>query len=263
MSSTDSLQIFFKNVGQHKLLSREEEAVLAKRVSEGDLQARDQMISSNVRLAISIAKKFQNRGADLEDLIQESTIGLVKAVERFDYKRGFKFSTYASWWIKQAISRYLSNQIRMIRVPTQAGSLSYKIDKLIKEYKEEFKCSPTNEEIADILGVTESAIINVQTMGYCNKSLNDVIRKGSSQEGKTTLQDVVPDSSDSIEIVLENREISDLVKRAIQRLTPKEEKILRLRFGLAEEDDCTDSIFDISQAEIKVLDQRASNREDV
>ena len=155
MSSLDS---YFKQVGRSKLLTREQEVSLAKRIEKGDKLAREKMIESNLRLAISIAKKYYKSGCSMEDLIQESNIGLMKAVEKFDWRRGFKFSTYASWWIKQSVRRHISANKSSVRVPAHASSLIYKINKVVEEYEEEVGDRPTIEEISDILGVTEQMV---------------------------------------------------------------------------------------------------------
>ena len=123
----DNIQLFFNDVGKSSLLTKEEEVSLSKRIERGDKLARDEMIKANVRLAISIAKKYQNKGCPLEDLIQESNIGLMKAVDRFDWRRGFKFSTYACWWIKQAVRRHIASHSSSIRLPSHAKSLFWKM----------------------------------------------------------------------------------------------------------------------------------------
>ena len=134
-----SIDAYFKQVGRSKLLTREEEVSLSKRIEKGDELARAKMIESNLRLAISIAKKYHKSGCSMEDLIQESNIGLMKAVEKFDWRRGFKFSTYASWWIKQSVRRHIASHRSAVRVPAHASSLIYKVNQVIKEYEEEFK----------------------------------------------------------------------------------------------------------------------------
>ena len=154
----DLLDIYMKSAGKRPLLTREQEVELSKKIEAGDQFARQVMIESNLRLAISIAKKYYKSGCPMEDLIQESNIGLMKAVERFDWRRGFKFSTYASWWIRQSVSRYVSTQKNTVRVPSHAASLAIKIKKLIAEYEEEMGTRPTTEEMAEVLGVTTSEV---------------------------------------------------------------------------------------------------------
>ena len=154
----NSLDPYFKNVGRKKLLTREEEVYLSQKIEKGDELARAHMIEANLRLAISIAKKYYYSGCNMDDLIQESNIGLMKAVEKFDWRRGFKFSTYASWWIRQSVCRYISSHKNTIKIPAHASSLSYKIKNLMSEYEDEFGHRPTIPEISEILGVTESMV---------------------------------------------------------------------------------------------------------
>ena len=129
---------YFKDVGKHKLLTKEEEVELYKRIEKGDKTAREKMINSNLRLAISIAKSYYRDGINMDDLIQESNIGLLRAIERFDWKKGFKFSTYASWWIRQSVSKFANGESGVIKVPTHASSLGWKYSNLAKEYLDEF-----------------------------------------------------------------------------------------------------------------------------
>ena len=147
-----SLDAYFAYSGRHELLTREEEVSLAKRIESGDDLARQIMIESNLRLAISIAKKYAKYGSNLEDLIQESNIGLIKAVEKFDWRRGFKFSTYATWWIKQAVTRSLTSESTQLKIPSHTLSNARKIWSIQKEYRENFGCEPSEDELSEILG---------------------------------------------------------------------------------------------------------------
>tara|TARA_R110002126_G_scaffold47318_12_gene132520 strand:- start:3127 stop:3915 length:789 start_codon:yes stop_codon:yes gene_type:complete len=249
------LDSYFRNVGKTKLLSRAQEVTLAQKIEKGDQHARDHMVNANLRLAISIAKRYQNRGCSLEDLIQEANIGLMKAVERFEWQRGFKFSTYASWWIRQAVSRHVTSHSRTIRVPAHASGLSYKIRNLQKEYSEEFGVQPTNEEIAEILEVSVNIVEAAISSGRMTISLNAEI--GDSEKGGTkTLQDVIadPNSDDPIE-TMDKAKMIKIVSAALSTLTPREEKIVRLRFGL-EEDGKNHDKFGISKDEIDELNRR-------
>ena len=144
---------FFKEVGRHPLLTREQEVQLAKAIEAGDKSARDKMVQSNLRLAISIAKQYNKSGCSLEDLIQESTVGLMEAVDRFDWRKGFKFSTYACWWIKQAVRRHVTSQSSMIRLPNHARTVLWQASQLHKDYVESFGSEPTLEEIASVIGI--------------------------------------------------------------------------------------------------------------
>lgn len=251
---SQTLQQFFKEVKKTDLLTRDQEVELAKKILQGDQAARNQMIKANIRLAISIAKMYQNRGSDLEDLIQEATLGLMKAVSRFDYKRGFKFSTYASWWIKQAVSRHVATHSRTIRIPSHASGLRMKIDRAVQEYKREFDCLPSDIEIADMLGVSLSAVESAQLIGKCTVSLTEPTG-GIGGEGKT-LQEIIPDESNSVDMILENQEIVSVVRKTLNCLTEREEKILRLRFGISEEDESDLPQFAITSEEIDQIHKR-------
>ena len=155
-----NLDTYFKSVGSRPLLTRQQEVDLAKKIEQGDSYARQVMIESNLRLAISIAKKYAKYGSNLEDLIQESNIGLIKAVEKFDWRKGFKFSTYACWWIKQSVIRHLTSDSTILKVPSHTLSNARKIYSVIKEYNEEFDIDPTEEEIAEILGLSIKNVKN-------------------------------------------------------------------------------------------------------
>ena len=231
----NSISAYMGEVSQHNLLTREEDVILSKRIEKGDKLARDKMIQSNLRLAISIAKKYSNKGCSLEDLIQESNIGLMKAVDRFDWRRGFKFSTYASWWIRQSVSRHLSMHRTTVRVPSHASGMYFKILRLIKEYEREFNQEPTNQELADILGVSTSAIeAALSTSRFQNTYSLD---QSVSLEGEgRTFAEIIPDedAQDPIK-ALDSEKTIDKIKECLFKLSPREEKILRLRFGISED----------------------------
>ena len=235
----DSLKTYFKNAANHPLLTREEEVALAKRIESGDEDARKVMIESNIRLAISIAKKYSKYGSSLEDLIQESNIGLMKAVEKFDWRKGFKFSTYACWWIKQSITRHLTANNTILKVPSHTISNARKIFQLRKEYEEEFGVEPTNEEIAGILGLTEkhvkAAISSIKTRHVLS------IDTPVSDENNRTLGDIIPDNSEHIDTILDNQKIRNCIVQSLNMLSKREELVLRLRFGISdvlENDEC-------------------------
>ena len=229
---SSSLSTYMRDVGRSRLLTREEEVYLSKKIESGDRLARDRMIECNLRLAISIAKKYYRPGLSLEDLIQESNIGLMKAVDRFDWRRGFKFSTYASWWIRQSVTRHISAKSNVIKVPAHASSLSWKAHKLSEEYENEFGHSPTIAEIADLLGVSESMVkASIESFKMRNPiSLNTPVGdEGSSR----LLEEVIPDEEhlDPGE-VMDKAKLSKVITKCLKRLTPREEKIIRLRFGI-------------------------------
>jgi RNA polymerase primary sigma factor len=253
----DLMQSFFKEVGRHSLLTREGEVDLAQKMESKDAKvraaARNQMVQSNIRLAISIAKKYQNRGCDFEDLVQESTLGLMKAVDRFDWRRGFKFSTYATWWIRQAVMRHITLQSSSIRLPAGANNLVWRARRVAEEYNRQFGVQPTVEELADLLGVgTSSLDILLQTSKY-TLSIDAPGMAGDDGDGPTLGEMIPGTGADEINDNIDRDKIAAAIRRGLAKLTPREEKILRLRFGLAESP--TDHInFPITKSEIAALD---------
>ena len=255
MSNTDTLKAFFKDVGKTALLKREDEVRLAKLIEQGDRHARDHMIEANIRLAISIAKKYQNKGCPLEDLIQEANIGLMKAVDRFDWRRGFKFSTYGCWWIKQAVMRHLASHSSQIRLPSHAKGMLWKMKSTAAEYEETFGVAPSQEELADLLGVTLETMRAIISAAGTPLSIDDKIRyKGSSggSEGRS-LADVIPDTeAPDPGDRLDREKIIGVVRRSLHTLTEREEKIIRLRFGIS--DDINDHhSYPITKGEMKKI----------
>jgi len=230
-----ALDSYFQDVGQHSLLTREEEVTLAKAIEAGDQRARDKMISSNLRLAISIAKNFRDRGCSFEDLIQESNLGLIRAVDRFDWRRGFKFSTYAVWWIRQAVQSHVAGQSGAIKMPTSARALMYKAYKFTEEYTETFKCEPSVEEVAAAVGVPVNTLRAIRKSGAPQLSLDAPVSKSDS--GSRTFAELVggvddKDPGDDMDKVT----LRSALVEALAKLSSREEKIIRLRFGLSEED---------------------------
>lgn len=228
-----NLDLYFKDVGRFALLTREEEVSLAKRIEQGDQEARQLMIQSNLRLAVSIAKKYSKYGASLEDLIQESNMGLIRAVEKFDWRRGFKFSTYACWWIKQAVVRHLTNSNTILKIPSHTLSNARKIYSVTKEYNEEFGVDPTPEEIADILGITVKHVgraldsIKARNVGSIDQAIG--------AEGNRTYAEIIPDDrSVDLDEMIDNDTIRNLIVQALSSLSKREELVLRLRFGIDE-----------------------------
>ena len=212
------LQSYFKDVSKGNLLTREQEVVLAKAIEQGDKFARDKMIESNLRLAVSIAKKYSNRGCALEDLIQESNIGLMKAVDRFDWRRGFKFSTYACWWIRQSVSRHVSMHRNTVRIPSHAASIAWKIKNLNAEYEKEFGQLPTVSELSDLLGVSESMIeASLAAISLTRISSLDSSPKGDD-DGRTLLEMIVDENSVNIENEIDKTKI--IIKHILDTQIP-------------------------------------------
>ena len=252
MASASMLDNYFKRVGDVDLLSRDQEVELAQRIENGDNLARDHMISANLRLAISIAKKYHRPSYNLEDLIQESNIGLMKAVDRFDWRKGFKFSTYATWWIRQSVTRFTMMNSSLVKVPSHTKSLHFKIIKLKQDYFEEFGQNPTNEEIADLLSVTVGA---VKACTESNPFASEISIDATfgDEEGGRSLKDIIPDDN-AADVVqaLDREKVSRVIRECLMKLSPREEKILRLRFGISDvltDHDC----FKMSKEEIEKI----------
>jgi len=249
-----NLEMFFKEVGKHPLLTKDEEVMLSQRIEAGDKLARDRMIQSNLRLAISIAKQYNKSGCSLEDLIQESTLGLMQAVDRFDWRRGFKFSTYACWWIRQAVRRHVASHSASIKLPNHARGMLWQASQLRKEYTESFGTEPTVEEIASMLGVRAQTLRALQQSASTPISLDKKV--GRDGDGRR-LYEVIPDTRKSIEDVIAQDDLVKTVKAALQSLSPREEKVLRLRFGIGESS-ADYKNFPITTEELNALEGRTN-----
>lgn len=250
MAST--LDNYFAHVGDHKLLTADQEKELARRMENGDKRARDRMIESNLRLALSIANKYRQTGFPMEDIIQESNVGLIKAVDRFDYKKGFRFSTYACWWIRQSIRRYLAMQGH-VKFPAGSRHMIWKINNARTEYEEEFGVQPSNAEIAEVLGVKESLVENLRRGMQWPVNINAPVGK----EGNRTWADIIPDTeSENVEMRMDQEKIMEVIREAFSDLKPQEEMVLRLRFGISEDpNDSTN--FPITEKELSKLNKRS------
>ena len=228
----DSVKIYLKEIGVVPLLTAQQEAEIAQRIAEGDEDAKQELINANLRLVISIAKRYVGRGMPFLDLIQEGNMGLIKAVEKFDYTKGFKFSTYATWWIRQAITRAIADQARTIRIPVHMVETINKITKAQRQLVQELGRDPTAEEISARLDGLLSAdrIREIQRVNQEPVSLETPI----GEEDDSRLADFVEDKdalspSDYTTMVLLKQELYDVMK---ETLNEREEKVLRLRYGL-------------------------------
>ncbi len=252
---SQTLENYFSHVGDFDLLTAQQEKDLAKKMEAGDSRARNLMIESNLRLALSIANKYRQTGFPMEDIIQESNVGLIKAVDRFDYKKGFRFSTYACWWIRQSIRRYLAMQGH-VKFPAGSRHMIWKINNIRSEYEEEFGTQPNNAEIADLLGVQEHLVENLRRGMQWPVNINAPVGK----EGNRTWADVIPDTeAPNLDYQIDQEKIMENIKSAFSSLKPQEELVLRLRFGISEADD-DDTKFPITEKELKTLNKRTKNR---
>jgi len=227
--TTDSLQLFLKDIGKHKLLTAPEETVLAKLIERGDQAAKNRMINSNLRLVVSIAKRYQGRGVPFLDLIQEGSKGLIRAVEKFDYRKGYKFSTYGTWWIRQAIQRGIANQAKTIRIPVHVVERLQKIHRVTKDFWSENNRDPTRQELADELAMPLNQINEALDAAEVSKSLNQPIGEdGDAERGDLVADPEADDPFEGAEVALKRR----AVRLALEALPEREQKILKLRFGL-------------------------------
>jgi RNA polymerase primary sigma factor len=226
--TSDSLQLFLNEAGRYPLLTAAEEVELAKRVELGDKLAKDRMVNSNLRLVVSIAKKYQGHGLSLLDLIQEGIIGLIRAVEKFDWRRGFKFSTYATWWIRQAVQRGVANKSRTIRIPVHIVEREQKIARAERELLTQLDRQPTDEEIAKKAKLLVKHVREVRAAARTVASLD----KAVGDESDTSFGDLVAqDSADVAEEVVVGLG-EDALHRAIDTLPVREKLVITLRYGL-------------------------------
>ncbi|HSX00192.1 MAG TPA: RNA polymerase sigma factor RpoD [Patescibacteria group bacterium] len=226
----DSVRLYLREIGKIPLLSAEEELALAQRVVAGDKDAKDKMAEANMRLVVSIAKRYVGRGLDLLDLIQEGNTGLLRAVEKFDPDKGFKFSTYATWWIRQAITRAIADQARTIRIPVHMVETINKLLRTQRRLTQELNREPTNEEIAAAMEIEVDKVEHIMKIKQDISSLDASIR---DDEEESVLSDFIEDEDTiSPEESATNQLLKEQVKDMLAALTEREQKIIKLRFGL-------------------------------
>jgi RNA polymerase primary sigma factor len=227
-STTDALQLFLNEMGKYKLLTADEEVELAKRIERGDKAAKDLMINSNLRLVVSIAKKYQGHGLTLLDLIQEGIIGLIRAVEKFDWRRGFKFSTYATWWIRQAVQRGVANKAREIRIPVHIVDRERKIARAERELTVKLERAPTDEEVAE---ATKLPLKQVREVKEAARAVTSLDRPVGDESG-TSFGELVAGGEAGPEETLTVSLEEDTLRRAIAALPAREQEVVKLRYGL-------------------------------
>lgn len=225
----DPVRMYLKEIGRVPLLTAEEEVELAKRMEQGDEEAKRRLAEANLRLVVSIAKRYVGRGMLFLDLIQEGNLGLIKAVEKFDYEKGFKFSTYATWWIRQAITRAIADQARTIRIPVHMVETINKLIRVSRQLLQELGREPTPEEIAAEMDITVERVREIMKIAQEPVSLETPI----GEEEDSHLGDFIPDEdapapSEAASFIL----LKEQLEEVLETLTPREEKVLRLRFGL-------------------------------
>jgi len=258
--SADSLQLFLADVGRHKLLTAADEVMLAKRIERGDPTAKRRMIESNLRLVVSIAKGYRGLGVPFLDLIQEGTLGLNRAVEKFDWRRGYKFSTYATWWIRQSVQRAVANHARTIRVPVHVVERQQKLSRAARRLEVELGREATKEELAEATGLPMQHVDEALGAANASVSLNQTV--GADDEGE--LGDLFADreAADPFDEAEESLRRQG-VRRALEALPERERRILELRFGFEGEPWTLEAIgneLDLTRERVRQLESQALAR---
>ena len=230
--TTDALQIFLNEIRRYPLLTAAEEVELSKRVERGDMQAKERMINSNLRLVVSLAKKYQGHDLPLLDLIQEGILGLIRAVEKFDWRKGYKFSTYATFWIRQAIQRGVANKARTIRIPVHIGQRERKIARAERELSSNLGRPPTDDELAK---ATELPLDQIEEVREAARTITSLDRP-VGEEGESSLGDLLPSDApepeDEVNVSLRRQTL----RRALDQLPERERDVVKLRYGINGDD---------------------------
>ena len=254
----DPVRMYLKDIGKIPLLSAQREAELAERIADGDEYAKNELVEANLRLVVSIAKKYVGKGMYILDLIQEGNLGLIKAVDKFDHTKGYKFSTYATWWIKQAITRAIADQARTIRIPVHMVETIHRVSRTSRQLLQENGREPTIEEIAEKLNMTPEKVREIMKAAQDPVSLETPI----GEEDDSHLGDFIPDDSsptpaDAVSYQL----LREQLNKVLHTLTPREEMVIKLRFGL--EDGRTRTLeevgkeFNITRERIRQIEAKA------
>jgi RNA polymerase primary sigma factor len=230
--TTDSLQLFFNAARKYPLLTAAQEIELAKRIEKGDMDAKDRMINSNLRLVVSVARKYQGHGLTLGDLVQEGMLGLIRAAEKFDWRRGFKFSTYATLWIRQSIQRGLENSSRTIRLPVHIAQRERKINRTERELATKLGREPTEDEIAAAVELPVDQVIEIRKAARPLTSLDQPI----GEDGETSFGDLITAQQPAVEDEVVQDAGTTAVQAAVSSLPERERNVVQLRFGLGGEE---------------------------
>ena len=257
-SLDDPVRMYLKEIGQIKLLSAEEEVELAKRVSEGDQEAKNKLTEANLRLVVSIAKKYSGRGLHILDLIQEGNTGLIRAVDKFDWTKGNKFSTYATWWIRQAITRSIADQARTIRIPVHMIETINRMNRITRQILQETGVEPDSRELAKLMELSEDKILKIMKIAKEPISMETPIGDDDDSHLGDFLEDtqtVAPAEA------IQNTSLSETVRQVLDSLSPREAKVLRMRFGIEMQSDHTleevGKQFDVTRERIRQIETKA------
>ncbi len=231
LSIDDPVRMYLKEIGTVSLLDSERELMLAEKMADGDAMAKDELVRANLRLVVSIAKRYVGKGMFFLDLIQEGNLGLMKAVEKFDYRKGYKFSTYATWWIRQAITRAIADQARTIRIPVHMVETIHKVSRIQRQLLQELGHEASAEEIAEHMGMSAEKVREIMKISQDPVSLEMPI----GEEEDSHLGDFIEDDSNPAPAdVAAQRLLSEQLNEVLHTLTPREEQVLKLRFGLVD-----------------------------
>jgi RNA polymerase primary sigma factor len=259
-TTTDALQLFLREAGRHPLLTAAQEVELSKRIERGDMQAKQRMIQSNLRLVVSIAKNYRNQGLPFLDLIQEGTLGLIRAVEKFDWRRGYKFSTYATWWIRQAVARALADKARTIRMPVHIVERLQKLNKAERMLWTQLGREPTLEEVAEEASLPIEQAREVKAAAHASTSLDQPV--GDTEDA--VFGDFVagdgPSPDEQVEVILRSQALA----RALGALSDRERHVLILRYGLDNSDPRTleeiGRCLDLTRERVRQIEGQALKR---
>lgn len=261
-AADDSVKIYLQQIGRVKLLSADEEIELAKRIAEGDEVAKQKLIQANLRLVVSIAKKYIGRGLSFLDLIQEGNLGLIRAAEKFDYQRGFKFSTYATWWIQQSITRGIADKSRTIRLPVHMIETIGKLKRVTRELTLELGRVPTKEELAQRLGISLSKLRLVLKATQSTISLETPLH--TKDETSKIGDFLVDESTEAPDTHVSNENLILELEKILNTLRPRERDVLKLRFGLNDGHKRTleeiGQLFGVSRERVRQIETRALNK---
>ena len=255
---TDSVRVYLYDIGKIPLLTAEQEAAIAQRVAEGDEYAREQLIKANLRLVVSVAKRYNGHNVPFLDLIQEGNYGLIKAVEKFDYTKGYKFSTYATWWIRQAISRHIADQARTIRIPVHMVENINRLTRARQRLTQTLGRDPTNEELGAELGMDADRVLEIMRSSQEAVSLESPI----GDEGDSQLGDFIPDDqTPSPTEAVTGSQLKEEINAVLNTLTPRERNVLELRYGLLDGEERTleevGKIFQVTRERVRQIEAKA------
>ena len=257
---SESLEKYLQEIGHEELLSTDEEVELAQRIKKGDRKALEKLTKANLRFVVSVAKQYQNQGLSLSDLINEGNLGLIKAAEKFDETRGFKFISYAVWWIRQSILQAIAEQSRIVRVPlNQVGSVS-KINRMLSKFEQEFERRPSTDEISERVDIPEDKVDEAMMANARHVSVDAPFVDGEDN----SLLDVLPnDDSPMADSTLTQESLSKEVNRALDQLNPRERDILKMFFGIGCQEMTLEEIgakFDLTRERVRQIKEKAIRR---